>query len=66
MNFKERVRWTIETKNAKWAGKIAEFLRFDRGMNCEESHEYINEIYPITKEDWDDFMIEAERIDSRG
>jgi len=66
MNFKERIKYTIEHKSAQWAGKIAETLRFDMGLNCEESHEYVNEVYPITKEDWDDLMIEAERIDSRG
>lgn len=60
VSMSEVIRQAVREKNPRKAGKVADVLRFRFGLDYESVYNVVNKIEPISKEDWEALMYEAD------
>lgn len=65
ITIKDAITTAIVTSDAVLAGKISDMLRYDHGMDYDQTYKLVNEAHPIGAEEWDELLYAADEIDSR-
>jgi len=58
--LRDVIRRAISTRNSELAGRISNYLWFEKGLNYDQAYSFVNGIEPISMDDWEELLYEAD------
>ena len=65
MTLGEAIKQAVTTDNATLAGQCAETMRFNLGLNYDDSAKLVEKVAGIGVAEWDELLYRADMEDSR-
>lgn len=60
MTIRQKLEKAVTARDAAAVGRIVTTLRFRFGMNYDGIYEFVNEVAPISRRDWETLLYDSE------
>ena len=59
--MKKTIENAVHNRNALAAGRVSGYLRFKYNATYEQTYHFVNDVAPISREDWEALLYEIDR-----